>query len=63
MKLQTNQTTGSSYQNLSEIGRILANAICRLEAKKIPQIRNNQLDSNFYPSVHGVSNNLNQNTL
>jgi len=44
---------------LAEIGEILATAIRRLEAKETSKIRDEQLDSNYLPSVHRASNNLN----
>ena len=57
-----NQKTlnNSRKKRLSEIGRILANAIIRLEAKENQKTINKELDSNFYPSVHGVNDNLNR---
>ena len=53
----------SPHQRLAEIGEILATAIRRLEAKETSKIRDEQLDSNYLPSVHRASNNLNQERL
>jgi len=44
---------------LAEIGEILATAIRRLETKETSKIRDEQLDSNYLPSVHRPSDNLN----
>ena len=49
----------SPHQRLAEIGEILATAIRRLETKETSKIRDEQLDSNYLPSVHRASNNLN----
>ena len=61
MKLQTNtqKQIKSSHQRLAEIGEILATAIRRLETKETFKNRDEQLDSNYLPSVHRPSNNLN----
>jgi len=61
MKLQTKtqKQIKSPHQRLVEIGEILATAIRRLEAKETSKIRDEQLDSNYLPSVHRASNNLN----
>ena len=45
--------------NLLEISKILATAICRLHNKNLHQIEQKQLDSNSLASVHTVNNNLN----
>jgi len=62
MQLRT-QEPKTSHQRLAQVGRILINGIYRLEKKEREKNRDNQLDSNFYPSVHGTGNNLNQTTL
>jgi hypothetical protein len=49
----------SQHSNLSEIGKILATAICRIHNKNLHQIEQKQLDSNSLASVHTVNNNLN----
>ena len=61
MQLQTKaqKQIKSPHQRLAEIGEILAIAIRRLEAKETSKIRDEQLDSNYLPSVHRASNNLN----
>ena len=61
MKLQTKaqKQIKSPHQRLAEIGEILATAIRRLEIKETSKIRDEQLDSNYLPSVHRASNNLN----
>lgn len=50
----------SNNRRLLEVGKILANAIIRLEKKKNQEISEKRLDSNFCPSVYAVTNNLNQ---
>ncbi len=61
MQLQTKaqKQIRSPHQRLAEIGEILATAIRRLETKETSKIRDEQLDSNYLPSVHIPSNNLN----
>ena len=53
----------SQHPSLSEIGKILATAIFRLQNKKSSKIEQKQLDSNSLASVHTVNNNLNRETL
>ncbi len=61
MQLQTKaqKQEKSPHQRLSEIGRILATAIRRLDIKESSLKRDEQLDLQAYPSVHRASNNLN----
>ena len=49
----------SKNNNIIEIGKILATAICRLHNKNLHQIEQKELDSNSLRSVHTVNNNLN----
>ena len=61
MKLQTKtqKQEKSSHQRLSEICRILATAIRRLDIKETSKNRDEQLDLQPFASVHRASNNLN----
>ena len=61
MKLQTKaqKQEKSPHQRLSEIGRILATAIRRLDIKETSLKRDEQLDLQACPSVHRPSDNLN----
>ena len=65
MKLQNNSEINkkTSHERLSEIGHILAKSIIRLKSREDTRNGQNQLDSNLYPSVHGVSDNLNSRAL
>ena len=62
MELRTKkQKILPSYQKrLSEIAEILANGICRLEAKERYQNQQILVDNNYSPSLHSVDLNLNQ---
>ena len=53
----------SQHPSLSEIGKILATAIFRLQNKKSSKIEHKQLDYKCLRSVHGINNNLNRATL
>lgn len=62
MEQQTNhqKTPNSAHQKLQEIGKILTNAICRLEEKERSENKQILLDSNHFPSPHSVDANINQ---
>lgn len=49
-----------SQERLQEIGKILINGICRLEAKEREENKQNLLDNNTSPSLHSIGSNTNQ---
>ena len=53
------EAENAKNNNLLEISKILATAICRLHNKNLQQIEQKELDSNSLASVHESSINLN----
>ena len=53
------EAENAKNNNLLEISKILATAICRLHNKNLHQIEQKELDSNSLASVHRPSINLN----
>lgn len=60
IRTKNQKTPNSSQEKLQEIGKILLNGICRLEAKERSQNFQILLDNKPFPSLHSIDSNLNQ---
>ena len=60
MKQKNRKPVNFSHERLQEIGKILSNGICRLEAKERSKYSQILVDNKPFPSVHSIDFNLNQ---